>query len=50
MSLAPRSQVLKMEAPVQSTAQYFARSNLAALRHEDGDIEGAVQEYRNILG
>ncbi|CAM9638268.1 unnamed protein product [Ectocarpus fasciculatus] len=42
-------EVLEMEGGQHGTTRDFARSNLAALKQESGDIPGAVEGYREVL-
>lgn len=42
-------QVLSMEGAAQGITRALARSNLAALKQEVGDLLGAIDGYREVL-
>ncbi|CBJ26241.1 putative methyltransferase [Ectocarpus siliculosus] len=43
------TEVLEMEGGQHGTTRDFARSNLAVLKQESGDIPGAIEGYRAVL-
>ncbi|CAM9688775.1 unnamed protein product, partial [Ectocarpus sp. 8 AP-2014] len=43
------TEVLEMEGGQHGTTRGFARSNLAVLKQESGDIPGAIEGYRAVL-
>ena len=47
--IALYDQVLGMEGASQGATRDWARSNLAVLKQEAGDFEGAVEGYREVL-
>lgn len=43
------TKVLNTEGTGDALTRNFARSNLAALKQESGDVTGAIEEYKNVL-
>jgi len=41
--------VLSTEGTGDAVTRNFARSNLAALKQESGDMKGAIDEYQKVL-